>query len=1178
MKSMLLAKMAVNAKIAKDDLASAMRKTQKEFADAAALENQRWRKNNKRFKKTRAIMKRNKKQAARDLKAATAAQQRALATLAAQTNAKIKKTNKHIAENSAQIKENAKKAREDLDNAMDAFNNKMANVEEEARKGRSKLAAQAAAQDKKFRTDANNRIKAITAKTSAEFAKVRKTMADDRAHADAQLAHTTSRMNAALSAQTALQDKRFAATVSDIAAAKKEASDRVEGFKTSFNADILQLSGHVEEQTQKLNNEMTELAGTVANNKLDQAKTNNAVSAELKRMVKVGNDRYAEHLKKDEELRDLMTKNKEDTNKQIIDMKDQFFSDMGKIKEQMKKDREHAANALTTATSDLYDTLAKNKEAQDAMNAELTDATRAAELDAAAALKEAKEHFATKISSLDSTVKANAKKHEEKVEELTGIVRENAIKDLNGREQLKKLAEQNNNELKSAVADAIHQGEARALQVEAHVKTMNDKTRDAMNLRITTEIGELRGKIHGQIDELSLETKEARAEMKKEILYSVKTASELAQNNLKNAVTWAEGEFSKLNTELSNEETKSEAARAELEATIAADKQAATDRLNDAVATQAAAVLALTTQTHKEIKDTNENLSAHADQMKADAETVRAQMDANQQSIDASLQAAKEAADAQLAAVSQASVARYAEVIQAVSDGVKGATERANQQFSDAYIKMADDRDAVASALASSVGSLNEKIATAAALEDARFSKTVKNLAAARKEANDAVKHAKSQMTAEIADTIATAKKVQTRITGQVQEVSSMIVSNKAARGVIKKIMNENKLAAHEEVTNLANEATAAIKKTRSLQASLLNGFKTDLTEATEKVYAELANQDVAFQAEQKNLQADLAGAKAQTASALQSAKDNFNGRLTSLVNAVTANQKTFEENLEAATGVVMDWKEAADEDREAIRASRDSIVQDLEKNIDRAISLGEAKAKQVEDRAMGNIDTEKKSLLTAISQSVNNMADQIFTVVQEDRQKIADNYLSLKAYSAAAADQIEDYLAKGKGRNLASIGDLLESVAANVKVDTPAAQGVGAGADHLPTIFSGEDVKIDNSVSKINGLVNEYISTLADVKERWPLGLGKYLLAKLELAMQKTGALEVDKIEAKTGNYVFINAHAVGLSSKLSDFEGLAVKMTLYEQTLASLTGSLPETKTAAKPIQAPPPQWQGD
>merc|ERR1711998_737109 len=71
----------------------------------------------------------------------------------------------------------------------------------------------------------------------------------------------------------------------------------------------------------------------------------------------------------------------------------------------------------------------------------------------------------------------------------------------------------------------------------------------------------------------------------------------------------------------------------------------------------------------------------------------------------------------------------------------------------------------------------------------------------------------------------------------------------------------------------------------------------------------------------------------------------------------------------------------------------------------------------------------------------------------------------------------ITDYLAKGKGRNLASIGDLLQTVAVeDVKVKP--AQGEGFGAAELPLIFSGEEVKVDNSVSKINGLVNEYIKT----------------------------------------------------------------------------------------------------
>merc|ERR1711968_19841 len=586
MKSMLLAKMAVNAKIAKDDLAAAMRKTQKEFADAAALENQRWRKNNKRFKKTRAIMKRNKKQAARDLKAATANQQRALAALASATNAKIKKTNKHIAENSAQIKENAKKAREDLDNAMDAFNNKMANVEEEAKKGRSKLAAQAAAQDKKFRLDANNKIKAITAKTSAQFAEVRKTMADDRAHADAQLAHTTARMNAALSAQTALQDKRFSQTVADIALAKKEANDRVEGFKTSFNADIMALSEKCEQQTKQLNHRQSSLGALVTSNRLEQAKVNNNVHAELERMVRVGNDRYAEHLKKDAELKALMAANKADTEKQMVDMKDQFFGSLNKIKAQMKKDREHAETSLATATSALFKTLADNKEAQDAVNKELTEATRRAKIDAENALREAKHEFATKTSKLHETVKELEKKQNSKVMKLTGIVAENAIKDAEGRAQLKKMSEANKDALHSAVTDAIAKGEARALAIEKKMSDVNAKTRSQMNNRITTEISELSKNIHSQITELTLQTKEARAEMKKEIIFAIKSAEELAKKNLENAITWAEGEFTKLHTNLDAEEAKGADARESFKATIDANKANAMATLNEAIMNQ----------------------------------------------------------------------------------------------------------------------------------------------------------------------------------------------------------------------------------------------------------------------------------------------------------------------------------------------------------------------------------------------------------------------------------------------------------------------------------------------------------------------------------------------------------------------------------------------------------------
>merc|ERR1712196_185860 len=356
-------------------------------------------------------------------------------------------------------------------------------------------------------------------------------------------------------------------------------------------------------------------------------------------------------------------------------------------------------------------------------------------------------------------------------------------------------------------------------------------TRADMNMKITTEISKLRKSIHSQIDELTLETKEARMEMRKEILYSLKEASAAAKDNLKNAVTWAEGEFSKLNSALAEEESKSAEARAALEKQVADDKAAAQAHLDDAVAAQAAAVLSLKTQTHEDIKETNENLSLHAEQMRKDAAEVKAQMEANKEAIEASLQAAEESAKAQLEAVSAASAERYAEVVAAVSDGVEAATDKAN--------------------------------AMAAALEDARFSKTVKDLGAARRAAHEAVKSARGAMVAGLAEAVSEAKLVETKVIGMVQKVSMMIItdkaaqhkinkkidneldrilkksnnnlsSNKAARGVIKKIMDENKAAASEEVKNLAAEAKASIAKTRSFQAETLLGFKQDLTKATQ--------------------------------------------------------------------------------------------------------------------------------------------------------------------------------------------------------------------------------------------------------------------------------------------------------------------------------------------------------
>merc|ERR1711865_528480 len=126
------------------------------------------------------------------------------------------------------------------------------------------------------------------------------------------------------------------------------------------------------------------------------------------------------------------------------------------------------------------------------------------------------------------------------------------------------------------------------------------------------------------------------------------------------------------------------------------------------------------------------------------------------------------------------------------------------------------------------------------------------------------------------------------------------------------------------------------------------------------------------------------------------------------------------EKNLKRMTGVAMSWKKSAAGDRKNIRTLRSAMKADLDKTIARAIQLGKAKA--VQQRALSDINKASNALLTTASAKIEAMADNVFKLVQGNRQKIADNYLSLKAYAACSADLLSDYLAKGKGSDLASI------------------------------------------------------------------------------------------------------------------------------------------------------------
>merc|ERR1711934_55971 len=236
--------------------------------------------------------------------------------------------------------------------------------------------------------------------------------------------------------------------------------------------------------------------------------------------------------------------------------------------------------------------------------------------------------------------------------------------------------------------------------------------------------------------------------------------------------------------------------------------------------------------------------------------------------------------------------------------------------------------------------------------------------------------------------------------------------SNVRARGMLRKLMDQNKAAAQEEVAALAKRSYAALAATRHRQASYVRSFAKDLTKATKKLHISLNKESAHQEQVLAGMKKKLAYTQAASAGQLRATKAMFKSRVNTLVNAITANAASAQRGIRHLTKVARNWKHADAADRKLIRVQRSAMKNDLDKALARAIQLGEARAKAVEERAD------------------ENMADNVFSLVQGNRQKIADNYLSLKAYAATAADKITDYLSKGKGRNLMSVGDLLQTVA----------------------------------------------------------------------------------------------------------------------------------------------------
>merc|ERR1711988_1064964 len=840
-----------------------------------------------------------------------------------------------------------------------------------------------------------------------EFQDVRTTMAKNRKQADQALAAESTRLKAALAAAKALQDKRFKQTVADIKKTREEADAAIAKMEQGFKMSIYQLTSVVKHSVAKLNSRVTTLSGVITSNKLEQAKVNSAVDKEIKNMIAIGNKREDKLAKKDVALKAVMAANKEDTEKKMEAMAKDFYLQLSKIRAQMKKDRAFQSRTLSKATGALFATLKKNVETQSKINKKLTEATHQARIDSENALREAKHGFAQRLGALHTTVVENDKKANKKIQHLTGVVAANAAKDAHGRMLLKMQSKANKLELKNAIRDAVAKGEKRARQVEAMAKKMNKKTRDALNSRISTEIGTLSKHIHSDIETLKLQSKEARNQMREEVLTSLREEQSLLKEQLGKVISWSNKKFQALDETLEKEKSTSAKGRAALKASIDAEEKKAKDAISYAVAAQAKGLMALKAETQRKIKKTNKDVAAYGDQIVKHAKDVTATMKANVKTLKDKLAKAKSGFALKMKKTEAAGIARHVAAIKQIEDGLDEADKVNTKKFGDVFVKMGADRVHAEQSLAAAVTQLNDGLAKHAALEDSRFQKTVKDLKKARKDTWSDVKEARKFFTMGFALATSEMKKSEGRLQEAIEDVADLVEGDKVeqarvnekvdlelkrimdlsnenraqsvrARGKIGELMNKNKIVAHQEIADLAKSSKAELKKTRSYMAKLRQQAAKDLTAATEGLYLKL-NQDQQDQvAELSKLTSALHFAKASTAAALKKAKAEFATKYELIVDTEAANHVHYEASLKKVTGVAHNWKVAAAKDRELMKMEAKIMNNDLNKAIARAISLGEEKAKNVLEHATSQVDAVQRALSQEIAEQVEAMSDTV--------------------------------------------------------------------------------------------------------------------------------------------------------------------------------------------------------
>merc|ERR1719440_2102685 len=307
--------------------------------------------------------------------------------------------------------EQAKKTRADIDALTAKTEGEIKTEQARASKAVSEFSTKDAQQQEAALKFLETQMKIAKEESEKKFGAAIARMAKDRGEAELNLGASFDGLNKALAKQAALSDSRFRKSVKD------------------FSVQMVTVTALVKNTESTLVNNINKVAAEVEAEKQLQARVNEEVDKDLKRIEDLSNKNHSDDARARGALRAVMDENKRAAHEEVQALATQLNAGIEQLRKQNAHNAIEMKKDLTQVTEKFSEKLSAQRKEQEAATAALNTATAAATAASRAALATAQAQFDSKIVMLTNTVAANAKTAEAGITKLTGVV--NDIKKAN---------------------------------------------------------------------------------------------------------------------------------------------------------------------------------------------------------------------------------------------------------------------------------------------------------------------------------------------------------------------------------------------------------------------------------------------------------------------------------------------------------------------------------------------------------------------------------------------------------------------------------------------------------------------------------------------------------------------------------------------------------------------------